>query len=91
MTDLAQSDPQSRPAVIGEGKMSRHDSAAAVALAREVAGLLNHPLDDVWWTLCNVPAAMAELLDSPEGWGALAGFVACDLGMSDPEYRPRMQ
>lgn len=76
--------------VIGERQLSRHDAAAAVTLAREVAGLLGYPVDDVWWALCNVPIAMAKLLDSPEGWSALAGYLACDLGMPDPEYRPRI-
>ncbi|MBV1691877.1 hypothetical protein KRR38_30485 [Novosphingobium sp. G106] len=80
MTDLAHPDPPPQPTVIGEGQMSRDDSAAAVALVREVAGLLDHPLDDVWWSLCNCPAWMSGLLDSPEGWGALANYMSSDLG-----------
>lgn len=65
-------------------------TASAVALAAELADLLGEPLNMTWWSLCNVPVNMTHLLDSPQGWSALAGYVACDLGAPDPEYRPRV-
>jgi hypothetical protein len=51
--------------VIGERELSRHDAAAAITLARDVAGALNYPMDEVWWAFCNVPLNMAGLLDTP--------------------------
>jgi hypothetical protein len=77
-----------RPTVIGERKLSRHEAAAAIKLARDVAGLLDYPMDDVWWALCNVPVNMASLLDTPQGWSVLAAYLAGDLGMGTVDYLP---
>lgn len=88
MAKLAQTDEEQRPVVIGEYKLTRSDLAAAVTLAREVAGVLSYPMDDVWWALCNVPADMAELLESPSGWRALTFYLADDLGMGTVDYLP---
>ncbi len=57
-------------------------------LARDVASLLDYPMDDVWWALCNVPICMAGLLESPEGWGTLAAYLAIELGMGAVDYLP---
>lgn len=77
-----------RPAVIGERDLSRHDVAAAITLARDVAGLLDYPMDDVWWALCNAPICMAGLLESPEGWGTLATYLGNDFGLGAVDYLP---
>lgn len=63
-------------------------TAAAVTLAYQVADLINQPIDMVWWSLCNVPVNMLGLLDSPQGWTALAGYIACDLGEPALDYVP---
>lgn len=61
---------------------------SALRLAHDLADVLDAPLNDVWWSLCNVPANMAGLLDSPQGWSALAGVVAFDLGAPATSYAP---
>ena len=63
---------------------------AAEALAGEVAGSLGVPFGLAWDSLCGVPDNMLSLLDSPQGWTALAGFIAGDLGGDAPDYRPRV-
>lgn len=65
-------------------------TAAAVTLAQEVADLMGTTLDLTWWSLCNVPADMLAMLDSPQGWSALAGYIACDLGEPTLDYCPRV-
>jgi hypothetical protein len=77
-----------RPTVIGQRDLSRFDAAAAITLARDVASFLDYPMDDVWWALCNVPVNMGSLLDTPQGWAALASYLANDLGMRTVDYLP---
>jgi len=38
--------------------------------------------------LVYLPENMLSLLDYPEGWSALAEFVAADLGLDPFDYRP---
>lgn len=66
------------------------ETASAVTLAREVAATLGVPLEDAWWSLCNVHDNMLALLDSPQGWSALAGYIACDLGLDAADYLPKV-
>jgi hypothetical protein len=76
--------------VFGEHELTRHEAAIAITLARDVAGLLDYPMDDVWWALCNVPVNMAGLLDTPQGWAMLAAYLAGDLGMGTVDYLPQV-
>ena len=48
------------------------------------------PVAMAWASLCSVPDNMLSLLDSPQGWTALAGFIACDLGIAAPDYCPKV-
>jgi hypothetical protein len=64
------------------------ETAAAVALARDVAELLDTNVGETWWSLCNVHDNMLALLESPQGWSALAGYIACDLGLGAADYAP---
>lgn len=66
----------------------RADQQAAATLINDVAGLLDMPASLVLDVMCTVPENMLTLLDSPQGWKALAGFVAAELGVSPPDYAP---
>jgi hypothetical protein len=70
------------------GHVDLGQTAATVTLAQEMAGLLGIPVGDAWWSLCNVPAHMTRLLDSPRGWSRLACYIADDLGQPMPDYWP---
>lgn len=59
---------------------------AALGLARDLADLLDAPLDEVWFSLYNSAAECPPLLHSPEGWAILASLVGRDLGFSLPAY-----
>ena len=61
---------------------------SAFALIDDLAAALGMPSKLVWQSLSTLPDNMLSLLDSPEGWTALAAFVACDLGVSAPDYLP---
>jgi hypothetical protein len=41
-----------------------------------------------WQALWGVPDNMLGLLQSPQGWLALAEFVACQMGVAMPDYSP---
>ena len=62
--------------------------ASASKLADEVAGLIGVAPGDAYDALRAIPDNMLSLLDCPEGWSAIAGFVAADLGAPDPDYLP---
>jgi hypothetical protein len=66
------------------------ETIAAEALASEVAGTLGVPFGLAWDCLCTVPDNMLGLLDSPQGWSALAGFIAGDLGACPSDYKPKV-
>lgn len=61
---------------------------AAGALIDEIAEAIDMPANMVWQALSTVPHNMLCLLDSPQGWTALAGFVACELGVCAPDFLP---
>jgi len=61
---------------------------AAGTLITEVADWLGIDIDLVWQVLCAVPDDQLGLLDSPQGWSALAGYVAVELGVVAPAYMP---
>ena len=72
------------------GHVDLGQTAATVALAQEMADLLGIPVGDTWWSLCNVPAHMVRLLESPRGWRRLACYIADDLGHPVPDYWPKV-
>jgi hypothetical protein len=76
------------PLMFGERDLCRHNAAAAVTLARNIARLLAYPMDDLWWALCNMPVNMAALPDTPQNWAVLAAYLASDLGMGAVDYLP---
>ncbi len=61
---------------------------AACQLMDDLADSIDQPADLVWEAFCRVPENMLTLLDSPQGWTALAGFVAAELGVCAPDYLP---
>lgn len=61
---------------------------SARVLARDIAGSIKRDLADVWDAMCHVPDNMLDLLHSPQGWMALASFIASDLGAEPPDYKP---
>ena len=61
---------------------------SACALVDELADMLGVSIDLVWSAMVRVPQNMAPLLDSPQGWAALSGFVAVELGICPPDYLP---
>lgn len=61
---------------------------SARALACDVAGAADLSADMVFEALTFVPENMLGLLASPEGWSALAQYVAADLGLFCLCYRP---
>ena len=63
---------------------------SAAELARQLAPLLMLGEIEVFDCLCTVSDNMLSLLDTPEGWSALAGYVAAQLGMCSPHYCPTM-
>lgn len=67
-------------------RAARH--VAACALAEEISGLLGVDSGLVWQALSTVPDNMLMLLDSPQGWTALAGFVSGELGVDGADLMP---
>lgn len=66
------------------------ETASAVMLAQELADALGASVNETWHSLCSVHDNMLGLLQSPEGWSALAGYIACDLGLDAADYRPKV-
>lgn len=60
----------------------------AHALSDALAPILRLTSAEVFDALTYVPDNMLPLLCSPEGWSALAQFVAADLGSPCLNYRP---
>ena len=69
-------------------RLGHIDLACASELARQLAPLLTTSEVEVLDVLCSVPDNMLSLLDTPEGWSALAGYVAGRLSMPSPGYTP---
>jgi hypothetical protein len=61
---------------------------AAVELSRELSAMLRVPEADVFEALTYVPDEMLPLLQSPEGWSALAALVAPEFGVLTVTYSP---
>lgn len=62
---------------------------AAEALAEGIAAACKVDPDRAFATLCCIPDNMLVLLDSPQGWTALASYVLQDLGRAG-DYVPRV-
>lgn len=52
---------------------------SAQVLAADVAGELGEDRESVWDSLTLIPDNMLSLLDHPQGWSALAAYLADDL------------
>lgn len=63
----------------------------ALALSDALAPVLRCTSAQVFDALSYVPDNMLSLLCSPEGWSALAQFVAADLGAPCLNYKPTIQ
>jgi len=57
-------------------------------LARQITPRSLLPDYDVQCTLDALPPNLCHLLDSPEGWVTLAGYVSAGLNLSPAPYRP---
>ena len=72
--------------------MSAAPDAAAVASANHLVEGLSAQTGIapgiILRALTYLPENMLSLLDCPEGWTALAEFVAADLGLAPFGYRP---
>lgn len=66
------------------------NDVAALNLSRDLADLLDAPLDEVWFALYNAAVECPALLHSPEGWTVLARGVGKSLGFSLPAYSVRV-
>jgi len=61
---------------------------SARALSADLAGAADLSADAAFEALTFLPENMLELLASPEGWSALAQYVAGELGLTPFGYRP---
>lgn len=66
----------------------RAQFVAAQTLSCELGGCLGIHPGRVFHALTYLPENMLLLLHSPEGWSALADYVAAELGAAAPAYRP---
>lgn len=74
----------------GERKRIRRDIdaqfAAARTLSAQIALSLGLEASTLFDELARIPDNLLILLRSPEGWGALANYVAASLGKPPPNY-----
>ena len=61
---------------------------AAIELARQAAPVIGASEAYVFDALTFVPDNLLDLLRSPEGWTALASFIAVDFGCAMNAYAP---
>lgn len=61
---------------------------SAQVLAADVAGELGVEVAEVWDRLTCVPDNMLSLLENPQGWSALATYLAEDFGRVLDGYAP---
>ena len=62
--------------------------SAAHALCRALSGHANIGAGEVFRALEGVPDNLLFLLDSPDGWTALAEYLGANLGKPSMQYRP---
>jgi hypothetical protein len=63
-------------------------AVSASSLADAVGPRLGHLADDAWYSLLKIPDNLLSMLDSPQGWSALAAYIAADLGVAHVSYSP---
>jgi len=63
-------------------------SVAAQTLADTVAPMLGCLADDAFYSLLKIPNNLLPMLHSPEGWSALAAYIAGDQGLPPLNYFP---
>lgn len=63
-------------------------SVCAAQLADEIASRLGVRTADAYFCLRTIPDNLLPMLDCPEGWMALAGLIASDLGAPFLDYSP---
>lgn len=61
---------------------------AAFELVRKTAPLMGVSEIEAFDALTYVPDNLLPLLQSPQGWSALSAFVASDLGVVAPAFKP---
>lgn len=71
-----------------DGLAARAQYQAALDLSDQLAEVFAVPSGEVFDALCSIPDNMLVLLESPEGWTALAGYIATDFGVPIVTYRP---
>lgn len=65
--------------------------AAALEFTRQAASILDRPFSQVWEALTYVPDNMLVMLESPDGWAFLAGYLASAMGAElRADYCPTM-
>lgn len=79
-------------AEIGQAVQTNQDAllACGKALADDISQASGLDADLVFAELAHIPDNMLALLESPEGWSALAQYVAADLGVHALDYRPQI-
>lgn len=60
----------------------------AMHLAHRTARMLGVTEGEAWEALTYVPDNLLHLLDSPQGWSALTGMIARDLGVAAVPFTP---
>ena len=60
----------------------------AIELSHQLAPRFGVGEADVFDALSAVPENMLDLLRSPDGWSALASFIAADFGIAMNNYQP---
>ena len=61
---------------------------AGFMLTRQIAPLIGATETEVWQALCTVPEPMLDFLQTPEGWSALARYIAADFDGPALNYMP---
>ena len=61
---------------------------SAQVLAADIAGELGEDQATVWNSLTLIPDNMLSLLDHPQGWSAMAAYLADELRRAPTGYSP---
>ncbi|MBO81420.1 MAG: hypothetical protein CL801_08380 [Citromicrobium sp.] len=61
---------------------------AAWSLAQSLSNVFAASPCEIYESLTHIPDNLLVLLESPEGWRALASYVALDLGLHDLRFMP---
>jgi hypothetical protein len=64
------------------------DYICATEISRSAGGLIGVSEAEAFDALTFVPENLLPLLQSPEGWAALAGLIANGLGAEPPAFMP---